>query len=74
MARAQICIFNGVKISVEKAIKIREGTSQKERKKLNFKCIECENKVRPHKAGGNASAHFEHLMRNATCKLSDPAK
>ena len=28
----------------------------------------------PHNAGGNACAHFEHLVRKPNCRLSDPAR
>jgi hypothetical protein len=38
-----------------------------------FVCIECGKSVRPHKEGGNAAAHFEHLNRNADCPLSHKA-
>ena len=74
MARSTSCLFESKKISVEHAIDIRDSTPVRQRKTLDFKCIECGQKVRPHRAGGNAIAHFEHLERNLKCRLSDPAR
>ena len=74
MARAMTCIYNGKEVSIDEAIEIRENSGNKNSNSLNFKCKECGEQVRPHKAGGNSSAHFEHLMRNARCQLSDPAR
>ena len=72
MARATTCMYESKEISIEEALEFRNQT--KERKKLQFSCVECGHRVRPHKAGGNASAHFEHLIRNPKCNLSDPAR
>jgi hypothetical protein len=74
MARSTSCFFEDKEINVEHAIDIRDRTPIRQRKTLDFKCIECGKKVRPHRAGGNATAHFEHLERNPKCKLSDPAR
>jgi hypothetical protein len=74
MARATTCIFNGKLISVAKAISIKETAPVRERKFLGFECLECGMPVNPHRAGGNAAAHFEHFDRNPNCKLSDPAR
>ena len=74
MPRAEICIFGGKKISVAEAIEIKEGTKKRHIKDLNFTCTYCGNAVRPHKAGGLMSAHFEHLIRNPMCILSDPQR
>jgi len=36
----------------------------------NFRCIECHQRVRPHRRGKNGmAAHFEHLVWNAKCPL-----
>jgi len=74
MPRATTCLFEGKVLTVKTAIVIRDKTRRKDRGNLSFKCTECGQKVRPHKAGGHASAHFEHLMRNPACHLSDPAR
>ena len=72
IARAEKCIMEGKEITVEKALTIRDASPSGGRKALGFICIECGKAVRPHKAGGNGAAHFEHLERNPQCQLSDP--
>ncbi len=67
MARATTCSFNNQEIPIEEALQMREGSSSA----LNFRCGECNEQVRPHKAGGGMSAHFEHLIRNPGCSRSD---
>ncbi len=74
MPRAITCLFNHDEICVCRAIKIKEATKTTERKNLEFMCVECGARVRPHKAGGNMADHFEHLIRNPKCNLSDPAR
>lgn len=40
-----------------------------------YRCFECRQRVRPHRQGRNGqAAHFEHLRRNANCRLSDPKR
>jgi hypothetical protein len=72
MTRAEKCIMEEKEITVEKALIIRDAAPSGRRKSLGFSCIECGKAVRPHKAGGNGSAHFEHMERNPQCQLSDP--
>lgn len=72
MARAKKCIMEEKEITVEKALIIRDASPSGRRKSLGFSCIECGKAVRPHKAGGNGTAHFEHMERNPQCQLSDP--
>ena len=69
MPRATTCLFKKRKIDVNEALDLRddEGSSVS----LDFRCVECEKRVRPHKAGGATSAHFEHLSRNSGCSRSD---
>jgi hypothetical protein len=74
MARASECMMDGEVISVEKALTIRDATPSARRKSLGFECMECGKPIRPHKAGGNGAAHFEHLERNPQCQLSDPIR
>jgi len=73
MARATTCIYEGEQISIDDAIEIRAVTPKSSKILLSFRCTECGERVRPHKAGGNASAHFEHFERNPSCSLSHPA-
>lgn len=74
MPRATTCFYEKNEISVEKALEIKEATKPRDKINLRFECTECGKPVRPHKSGGNMAAHFEHLMRNPTCNLSDPKR
>lgn len=74
MAMATECFYEGKTISVREALLIRDKTPVRNRKYLGFGCIECKKPVRPHKEGGYAEAHFEHLSRNPDCRLSDPIR
>ncbi|MFM9958216.1 MAG: threonine aldolase family protein [Phycisphaerales bacterium] len=61
------CLFEGRFLSIEDALAMRgdgPGTA------FGFLCPECRTPVRPHRAGGLASAHFEHLDRQPRCSLS----
>lgn len=74
MPRAITCILSTAEISFERALFIRDGGDVTLRDMASrFVCIECGKSVRPHKEGGNAAAHFEHLNRNADCPLSHKA-
>jgi hypothetical protein len=42
-------------------------------KDLGFRCPECHQAVEVHEEGKDP-AHFEHLARNANCRLSDPTR
>lgn len=74
MARSTMCTLDECEISVEQAIELRDAAQHRKIKKPDFRCMECGRPVRPHKAGGIACAHFEHLDRNPNCRLSDPAR
>ncbi len=74
MARSTICTFGNCEISVSDAIEMRDSAKNRGINTPDFRCTECGNSVRPHSAGGNACAHFEHLSRNPNCRLSDPAR
>lgn len=74
MPRATTCLCEGKEISIEKALELKNSTNPRDRIFLNFECTECGKLVRPHKSGGNMAAHFEHIMRNPTCNLSDPKR
>ena len=73
MPRATTCMFEGTVIDVLVAIDLRNRINHK-KVQLDFRCVECEKPVRPHKDGRNFSAHFEHQQRNPNCRLSDPAR
>lgn len=62
MPTAILCLFEGEKITVAKALKIKATQNH-----WSFGCIECQEPVNPH---GGESAHFEHLSRNPDCSLS----
>lgn len=68
MAIALMCIYGGKNISVEDAIALRDTNPNLA--DATFKCVECGEYVRPHRGGGKARAHFEHLDRNPNCSLS----
>ncbi len=74
MPRATTCLLNGTEIGVEDALDYKENASWSGKPAPYFKCIYCHEAVRPHRAGGHAAAHFEHLRRNPSCPLSDPER
>lgn len=67
MAKMTTCILNNQPLDIDQAIDIKDSGRIPS---PNFRCTECGQSVRPHKAGGNASAHFEHIERNPDCSLS----
>ena len=74
MPRATTCLLNGNVIGVKDALDYRENARLRGKPTPDFRCIECHEFVRPHREGGNAAAHFEHLRRNPDCSLSDPER
>lgn len=74
MPKMSKCLHGEKVIGIEDALIMRESVSKSKRHLLNFQCIKCRKPVRPHKEGGGASAHFEHLERNEDCPLSDPLR
>jgi hypothetical protein len=74
MPRATTCLSGGKRTSVESALDQRNAATRRGSARLDFRCVDCGKPVRPHKAGGRAEAHFEHLERNPHCPLSDPAR
>jgi hypothetical protein len=68
MPKATTCILEGREIDIGEALRLRDeqgGTTD-----LDFRCGECDKPVRPHRAGGAAAAHFEHLSKNPSCGRS----
>ncbi len=66
-------MLDGKKIDVNEALQLRDQARQRA-SRPNFRCMECEEPVRAHKAGGGAEAHFEHYRRNRNCRLSDTGR
>jgi hypothetical protein len=65
MATMTSCLLGNTHISVETAIDMKDAGQDGD-----FRCTECKEPVRPHRSGGHAAAHFEHLERNAACSQS----
>lgn len=70
MARATTCLLDGQQIDVDEALELRQKAKRRDLP-LNFRCIECGQMVRVHRASDYGAAHFEHLHRNPECQLSD---
>lgn len=69
MPTATSCTYQGNKITIAQALKIKKD------KKLQadtFLCVSCAKPVSPHSSGTNNSAHFEHRDRNPNCEYSHP--
>lgn len=64
------CRYRSRVIDVERALEIKKDLLESGKSDADFTCIECGAPVRPHRDGGHASAHFEHLARNPECSLS----
>lgn len=73
MSRAITCLLGGRVVGVDEAVELRDGARQRGLD-TDFRCEECHLPVRPHRAGGHSSAHFEHLSRNTNCQRSDAAR
>jgi 5-methylcytosine-specific restriction endonuclease McrA len=74
MPTATECLHEGVRINVGYALKLKDQTKTNGHVSPVFRCIECDEPVKPHRGGGHASAHIEHFQRNATCSLSPDAR
>ncbi len=71
---AHFCIHQGKRISISDALNIRDAV-RKSPPAGTFRCVECEQPVRPHKPKSTcATGHFEHAKRNPDCSLSKPVK
>ena len=69
MARATTCKLYGHEMNISEAL--RERDQARRGSYPDFRCVECDQLVRPHKEGGGP-AHFEHRRKNRDCRLSDP--
>jgi hypothetical protein len=74
MPKMTNCNLNGKSVTVNEALRLRDDARSGKIANPNFVCDECHQPVRPHKTGGHASAHFEHLERNPQCSQSDVAR
>lgn len=74
MPRAVKCRVGSKIIEIDDAIRGRNAARTTGKSDPDWRCIECNNPVRPHCAGGTAAGHFEHLARNPDCSLSDPQR
>ena len=70
MPTAIECLYQGERIDVDLAISLKRSGSSAAKTSGSFLCLECGEPVRPHRGGGHALAHFEHLSRNSDCSLS----
>ena len=71
MAMMITCALNGQLIGIDAAIDIQDSGRIAA---PDFRCTECQQPVRPHRSGGHAAAHFEHLERNPSCSQSHVAR
>jgi hypothetical protein len=69
MARATTCRLDGQEIDIHEALRVRDQARRGSYP--DFRCVECDQLVRPHKENGGP-AHFEHRSKNRDCRLSDP--
>lgn len=70
MPKATSCLLNKKSIEVEEALELRDEAKRLGQPRPDFRCVDCQKAVRPHRSGGGGSAHFEHLERNPACPLS----
>ena len=74
MARATACELAGQTITIDAALQLRDQNRRRGASKPDFRCVECDEPVRAHKGSDYGQAHFEHLSRNSTCRLSDAGR
>ena len=70
MPKMTTCVLYGKRISIEEALRLRDLTRKYDMPSYDFRCDECGEPVRAHKAGPGA-AHFEHIVKNRNCSQSD---
>lgn len=73
MPKATTCRLLRREMSVEEAVELRDEAKRLRQQTPHFRCIDCDQAVRPHRSGGHAAAHFEHLERNDNCALGHRA-
>lgn len=60
-------------MQVEQALRMRDLARAAGQDAPVFSCPECGERIRPHAAGGQTAAHYEHDDRTE-CSLSDPPR
>ena len=71
MPRATDCMLASRPVSIEVALQLRDAAKKQNQVLPDFRCIECGNRVRPHKKSEQQAAHFEHRERIMKCSRSD---
>ena len=74
MPRATTCQLDDQRIDVTEALNLRDLARKLRNKPPDFRCLQCDGPVLPHKESRYGAAHFEHRKRNPSCPLSDPAR
>ena len=74
MPRADTCLLNDTLIDVADALRLRDDARLLCAMRPDFRCSNCNRPVNPSKDGSHGAAHFQHLRRNADCKLSEPSR
>ena len=69
--KATTCVLDEREVEIDDAIDLNADAKGAGQLQPDFRCTKCHEHVRPHRAGGKAAAHFEHLSRNPNCPLSD---
>lgn len=67
MPRATVCVVQGEVRDIDNAIELRDSALAAGRPLPAIQCQECGARVRTHRAGGNAAAHFERLVADPSC-------
>ena len=70
MPRAIDCLLSSKLIDVDEALRLRDDQPGA---RVDFRCQQCREAVRPHRESSHGAAHFEHTRKNPTCSLSEPA-
>jgi hypothetical protein len=73
MPKATTCRLLHRELNVEEAVVLRDEARRLRQQAPDFRCIDCGQPIRPHRSGGHAAAHFEHLERNENCPLGHRA-
>lgn len=57
--------YQGKVLEADRGVDIKDRLGSRP----DFRCVECQEPARVHRAGGRIPAHFEHLERNDFCDL-----
>lgn len=68
------CLLNNRTMEIDRALRLKDEADRLGQSRPDFRCTDCRKEVRPHRGGGHAGAHFEHLKRNPKCPLSHRAR